>query len=370
MRKTVFLAVIFILAIVFYKFYISDNESRLRINLPQTPASNINDENTTQKVVLAENLEVPWALAFLPTGEIMVTERPGRVRLLGKDGKLSSTPLLELEVVKRIQGEGGLHGIAIHPDFGKNRFVYLYYTYANQGESSLNRVVRYTLKENALIQDVIIVDKIPGALFHDGGRIKFGPDKNLYISTGDAQNPSLSQDRNSLAGKILRVTDDGNPVAGNPFGNLAYSYGHRNPQGIAWDKNGILWETEHGQSATDEVNRIEQGKNYGWPEIRGNQERSGMEKPRLHSGSDTWAPSDMAFVEDRLFFGGLRGEALFELDINSLNLKTHFKGELGRIREVVLGPDNMLYITTSNRDGRGSVRFGDDKIIRINPESL
>lgn len=332
--------------------------------------NNKSQNQTTDRIsIVAQNLEVPWALAFLPSGEMLVTERPGRVRFIDKNGNLDKNPIFEIEVVKKIQGEGGLHGIAVHPDFGKNRFVYLYYTYENQGKSSLNRVVRYIFKENVLTLDKIIVDKIPGALFHDGGRIKFGPDSLLYITTGDAQNPSLSQDKSSLAGKILRVKDDGATPSDNPFNNLVYSYGHRNPQGLAWNGN-ELYASEHGSSTLDEVNKINKGLNYGWPEIRGDNARQGMEKPIVHSGSDTWAPSGAAFLGNRLFFGGLRGQALFELDTNSLNLKAHFKGELGRIRDVVLGPDNMLYITTSNRDGRGFPIDVDDRVIKINPQKL
>ena len=194
----------------------------------------------------------------------------------------------------------------------------------------------------------------------------------MYITTGDAQNPSLSQNKNSLAGKLLRVTDEGKPAPNNPFNNLVYSYGHRNPQGITWDEDRRLWEVEHGQSATDEINLIEIGKNYGWPGIRGDQKKQGMENPILHSGSDTWAPSGAGYLDGSIFFAGLRGQTLYEGTINGkgVTLTGHLKGELGRIRDVVVGPDNMLYITTSNRDGRGIPDAEDDKIIRVNPNKL
>ncbi|KKR58957.1 MAG: Quinoprotein glucose dehydrogenase [Candidatus Curtissbacteria bacterium GW2011_GWC2_41_21] len=194
----------------------------------------------------------------------------------------------------------------------------------------------------------------------------------MYITTGDAQEPSQAQDINSLAGKILRVTDEGKTASGNPFDNLVYSYGHRNPQGLAWDKDGRLWATEHGrsgiQSGLDEINLVEPGKNYGWPTIQGDEKRQGMETPQLNSGSDTWAPAGAVFVGDSLFFSGLRGQALYEAVIagDDISFKEHFKGEFGRIRNVVLGSDGYLYITTSNRDGRGTVKTGDDKIIKIN----
>lgn len=327
--------------------------------------------------IIAQNLEIPWGLAFLPDRSILFTERPGRVRMIGKDGNLLPTPLSTISGVKRI-GEGGLLGIAIHPDFANNNYVYLYYTYSSTGDKTLNRVARFSLKNNQLIGEVVIVDNIPGAANHNGGRIKFGPDNFLYITTGDAQNPSQAQDKNSLAGKILRVTDDGKKAPDNPFNNLVYSYGHRNPQGLAWDNYGRLWETEHGSTAFDEVNVIHKGENFGWPEIRGDDGREGMQKPFVHSGDTTWAPSGVTVLNNKLYFAGLRGQAIYSFDISpkvtleigERKVVEHFKGEFGRIRDVVLGPDNFLYITTSNRDGRGTSRAGDDKIIKIDPQKI
>ncbi|MDO8498261.1 MAG: PQQ-dependent sugar dehydrogenase [bacterium] len=323
----------------------------------KTSSSNI---EISKVEVIAKNLEVPWALAFLPNGDILVTERKGLVRLI-KDGQLLQEPVITLSKVKQ-SGESGLHGIAIHPDFPQKPYVYLYYTYSTGGDDSLNKVSRFIYEDKTLKDEAVIVDKIPGAVFHDGGRIKFDPDEALYITTGDALNSSLSQDRNSLAGKILRVRDEGNVEM--------YSYGHRNPQGIAWDGQGRLWETEHGQSATDEVNLIEEGKNYGWPTITGEQKQQDMQEPVLQSGSNTWAPAGVAFYKGSIYFGGLRGQALYQFNIDTLEFKEHFKKQFGRIRDVVLGPDNMLYITTSNRDGRGSPSPDDDKIMKINPEKL
>lgn len=329
-----------------------------------------NSKDLPQIEVLVKNLEVPWALAFLPDGRLLVTERKGEVKLLSKDFK-------EIKQIGKIDvkqiGEGGLHGIAAHPDFESNKFVYLYYTYSTSGNNTLNKVSRFKLIDDQLTSEEVIVDKIPGAQIHDGGRLKFGPDGYLYITTGDASNPSFSQDKSSLAGKILRVTDDGSPAPGNPFNSRIYSYGHRNPQGITWAGTDRLYEVEHGQSATDEINFIENGKNYGWPEIRGDQTRSGMESPFLHSGDDTWAPAGAAYFNGSIYFGGLRGQALYQAKIlsnNQVELKTHFKSQFGRIRDVVLGPDQMLYITTSNKDGRGNPTSDDDRIIRINPNKL
>lgn len=331
---------------------------------------------TTQITVIAENLNTPWGIVFLPDKSILVTERPGKIRLIDANGNLQSEPVASFNKVRNI-GEGGLLGITLHSLFSTNNYVYLYYTYSGSEGNTLNRVVRMTYQNKQLTDEQIIVDKIPGSSNHNGGRIKFGPDGFIYITTGDAENPSQAQDTNALGGKILRVTDVGKPASGNPFNNLVYSYGHRNPQGLAWDSREQLWATEHGrsgiQSGLDELNLIEKGKNYGWPEIAGDETETGMETAKLHSGpSTTWAPAGAAFIKNSLFFGGLRGQTLYEAmrDGDKITLKEHFKGKFGRIRDVVLGPDNFLYITTSNRDGRGNPTASDDKIIKINPSEL
>jgi glucose/arabinose dehydrogenase len=319
--------------------------------------------------VVAQNLEVPWGIGFLPDGQMLVTERAGRVRLIKADGTLEVSPVATIADVKEI-GEGGLLGIAIHPEFEKNHFIYLYYTYNdNQGDTA-NRVVRYTYTNGTLRDQKIIVDAISGNSNHNGGRIKFGPDGYLYVTTGDSQNPSFAQDKSVFAGKILRVLDEEN------IKNEIYSYGHRNPQGLAWDGQGRLWSTEHGRSAPtgfDELNLIEQGKNYGWPTIQGDETRADMVTPVSNSGAtDTWAPAGAAFLNGSVFFGGLRGQALYEAVItgSSATIKKHLDHEIGRIRDVVVGPDGLLYITTSNRDGRGMPQPDDDKIYRVNPSKL
>lgn len=317
--------------------------------------------------IVARNLNIPWEIAFLPGGDLLVTERPGKLLRIGTN----SSVIAEIEGVKHI-GEGGLLGLEIHPDFSKNNFIYLYSTTQDTSGIS-NRVERYKLIGNVLSERKVILEGIRGSANHDGGRMAFGPDGYLYITTGDAEKPNLAQDKNSLNGKILRIKDDGSIPSDNPFGNAVYSLGHRNPQGLAWDKNGTLWETEHGPSGTqtgyDEINIIVKGVNYGWPEVKGDQTKENFTSPILHSGpNDTWAPSGMTYREGNLFFSGLRGEALYEAKIskgNRLELITRFKREYGRIRAVVLGPDNSIYISTSNRDGRGRIKEGDDKIIKI-----
>ncbi|MBI2451033.1 MAG: PQQ-dependent sugar dehydrogenase [Parcubacteria group bacterium] len=340
---------------------------------PRPPAvkkeiiSNSSGENVK---VIAENLTIPWEIVFLPSldGEIdmLVTERPGRLIHIDKERKI-----IEVSGVYHA-GEGGLMGLAINPDFKNNRQIYLYMT-ARTGEGTKNRVERFRFENDQLSERKIIIENIPGSSFHDGGRIAFGPDGYLYIATGDAGASSLSQNINSLAGKILRLKNDGGIPPDNPFGNAVYSYGHRNPQGITWDNQGRLWSTEHGRSGVlsglDELNLIEKGKNYGWPVIQGDEEKAKMEKPVFHSGSDyTWAPTDAVYWNNSIFFGGLKGESLYEAKISDGGrINIYFFQEFGRIRVVNIGPDGNFYIATSNTDGRGDPRVGDDKIIRVNP---
>lgn len=327
--------------------------------------------STQQTKIIAENLDVPWAIDFLPNDQIIFTQRSGAISVIDTNGDISPIANIDINNV----GEGGLLGIAVDPDFNNNNYIYTYYTYSSSGENTLNKVSRFTLENNQLINEKVLVDNIAGASNHDGGRIKFGPDGYLYITTGDAQVPSRSQDINSLSGKILRVTKDGTAAPGNPFKTRIYSWGHRNPQGIAWDNNGNLWSTEHGrsgiESGLDELNLIKAGVNYGWPTIEGNETKSGMETAIINSGAnDTWAPAGLTYLNGKFYFGGLRGSALYEYNPETKKLNEYFKNELGRIREVIVGPNNLLYITTSNKDGRGDPKSGDDKIIQVNPEKL
>lgn len=370
MKKIIVLIILFIVFVYSARYF---NPKLKGSPIVQTPLVEI----------VTQGLDTPWSIAFLPDNSMMVTERQGTVRFIDNQGVLNPEPIVNINNVLEA-GEGGLLGIALHPDFENNHYVYFYYTYRQDGDNTFNRVSRMTFENNTLSDEVIIVDSIPGASNHNGGRIKFGPasargepDNLLYITTGDAQNPSHAQDINSLAGKILRVNDDGSPAFANPFNNLVYSYGHRNPQGLAWDSQGNLWATEHGrsgiQSGLDEINLIEPGNNYGWPVIEGDKTTQDMVTPVANSGNTTWAPADAIFVGNSLFFTGLRGTALYEAIIENekvKEIKEHFKGEYGRLREVALGPDGLLYVTTSNRDGRGTPKEGDDKVIRINPQNL
>lgn len=323
--------------------------------------------------VLMTGLNIPWDVAFLPGGGMLITERVGNLIYRDSSGEVNSISIPR--VVHR--GEGGLLGVAFHPAFSNNNFIYLYMTTSSSDQGTMNAVVRYRLVDGILTDEEFIVQDIPGALYHDGGRIEFGPDGFLYITTGDAQNPGLAQDTESLAGKILRVHDDGRVPSDNPFGNEVYSYGHRNSQGLAWDSRGQLWSTEHGRTTAtltgmDEINLIKRGVNYGWPDIEGDERLSGMELPARHSGPDvTWAPASAAYYDGSIFFGGLRGASIYEAVLTPANtisaVRRYFYQDFGRIRTIRLGPDGYFYITTSNRDNRGTAGPEDDRLIRINP---
>ncbi|HSL19978.1 MAG TPA: PQQ-dependent sugar dehydrogenase [Vicinamibacterales bacterium] len=325
----------------------------------------------------ARNLTVPWAMAFAPDGRIFVTERPGRVRIIQNGQVLPAAALTLTDVYAT--GEAGLLGIALHPGFASNRFVYLVYT-ANAGGQPANRLVRYREVNSVLAERAVLLDDVPGAAIHDGSRLKFGPDGLLYMTMGDAAVTSLSQQLGSFAGKILRFNDDGTTPRANPFSSPVLSYGHRNPQGIDFSPvTGELWETEHGPTGLDEVNRIRAGANYGWPEIVGSQTRPGMEPPVLFYDPSI-APSGMAFYRgtripafaNNLFFATLRGAHLHRVRFDAggttvVGEERLLEGRYGRLREVVFGPDGFLYFTTSNRDGRGNPGSEDDRILRIRP---
>jgi glucose/arabinose dehydrogenase len=323
--------------------------------------------------VVARGLEVPWALAFAPDGRLFVTERPGRIRAV-KDSQLIPTPVATLSVAAA--GEGGLMGLALDPAFAKNGYLYVCYTASTGsrafGGKLINRVVRLTLRDGSARDERVLLDNLPGASIHDGCRLKFGPDGKLYVTTGDAAEPPLAQRMDSLAGKILRLNADGSIPADNPFpGSPIYSLGHRNPQGIAWDSAGRLFAAEHGPSAHDEVNRILPGRNYGWPDVTGKGGEPRFADPLIESGSNTWAPSGIAVRGNDLFIAGLRGRRLLRVrlgpDQQVMGVEALLSGTYGRLRDVVLGPDGALHVTTSNRDGRGSPAPDDDRILRISP---
>lgn len=334
------------------------------------------DKSGFRSNVVLENLNIPWSIAFLDDKDAVMTERNGSLSLVSLNGKAQKREIEQIAI--NADGEGGLLGVAVHPNFNKNNFIYIYFTYG-QGSNILNKVERYEFdRENVSLSNRrTIIDKIPGNQNHNGGRLKFGPDKKLYIATGDAQEPQLSQDRDSLAGKVLRLNDDGSIPKDNPFDDSpVYSLGHRNPQGMAWHpETNDMYATEHGQSANDEVNKIEAGKNYGWPDIIGSSDDSKFTNPVLTSGSETWAPSGADFYEgtgrynNNLFFAALRGNHVHSVNFGTgaeiIDDKKLFEESYGRVRDVVFGPDDALYILTSNRDGRGNPVSNDDRLIKI-----
>ncbi len=360
-RRLLHTKILPLLAVGLFIFVAGINTGCSVLNLQPTGAS----ESSNSFSIIANNLEIPWALDFLPDDSILFTERPGRIRLINSNGNLMASPVLEIaEVASR--GEGGLLGLTLHPDFAENGFVYVYYTY-QESNGLANKVVRYVMRDNSLHEPETIIEGIPGASIHDGGRIDFGPDGLLYIATGDASRSELAQDTQSLAGKILRLDADGSIPPDNPFGaSPVYSYGHRNPQGLAWDSEYVLWATEHGSSATDEVNRIIPGENYGWPLIRGDQISDDMMQPYVHSGGTTWAPSGAAVYDSFLVFAGLRSRSLWRLPLGIADSQPEpfLINEFGRLRGVTAN-NGSLYIWTSNRDGRGIPVATDDRIIRI-----
>jgi len=323
-----------------------------------------------ERSVIATNLEVPWGFAFLPNGDALFTERDsGRLLRMDSSGNVQEVQTLPT----RGYGEGGSLGLAVSPDYERDGYVYAYYTTEED-----NRVVRLRLGE----EPEPILTGIPFNSYHDGGRISSGPDGMLYVATGDAGDPSNSQDRSSLGGKILRLKPDGGVPVDNPFPNSpVYSYGHRNVEGLAWDERDQLYASEFGQDAFDEVNRIEPGENYGWPEVEGEGgEDLGYVDPITTWPTSEASPSGAAILkngaipqwEGDLFVAALRGQRLWRLELGPdggvTGREELLKDEVGRIRNVVQAPDGSLWVTTSNHDGYGSpVSDEDDRIIRLAP---
>ena len=345
------------------------------------------DSQTTFRVeTVIPNLEVVWSITWTPDGRMLFTERPGRVRVF-ENGNLRPQPLFVVPDVEP-RGESGLMSIAVHPQFALNHLLYVSYAYNADGQRV--RVARYRETPNGLVDRKVIIEEIPAAQFHAGCRLRFGPDGKLYITTGDATQRELAQQLNSLAGKTLRLNDDGTVPPDNPFVGQAnarpeiWTYGNRNAQGIDFQPgSNLLWETEHGPSGFDgpgggdEVNILERGKNYGWPVIHHRATQAGMESPVLEY-TPACAPASGAFYrgskfsqfKNNFFFGCLVGARIIRVVLNGRQVVSQedlLKGKYGRIRDIAEGPDGYIYFSTSNRDGRGTPARDDDRILRLVP---
>ena len=335
---------------------------------PQDTGSNPSEYTGTPRVAgaVASELEVPWGLAFLPDGSAIVTERDStRVLRLtaGGNGRGDITELGTIEMAAPAV-EGGLLGVAVSPEFDSDRAIYLYATAETD-----NRVLRVELDGDTLGEPEVLLDSIPKGPIHDGGRLAFGPDGMLYVSTGETGERDLAQDPESLAGKILRLTPDGDPAPGNPDpDSYVWSLGHRNVQGLAFDDEERLWASEFGDSTYDELNLIEKGGNYGWPEVEGVGDREEFIDPVLTWSTDQASPSGLAYADGALWMAGLRGETLWQIPLDKAKAgepTARFQGEYGRLRTVVPAPDGTLWLATSNHDGRGLPAAEDDRILRV-----
>ena len=335
-------------------------------------------------------LDTPWDLAWGPDGQIWVTERGGRVSRVNPASGQRTTVGQVPDVAE--SGESGLMGIAFHPDFATQPYVYLAHSYLQNGMLR-NRLVRARWDGQTLGAPEVLLANIPGGGIHDGSRLAIGPDRLLYMSTGDASSADLAQDRSSLAGKVLRLTLTGQPAPGNPFGNATFSYGHRNPQGLVFHPtSGTLYSTEHGPGDNDEVNRVEAGRNFGWPTVHGacdddvGSERAFCQANNVVEPLATWTPTIAPAGADiylgtlipewrgSLLLASLRGTALYRLTLSadgrSVSAReTLFEGDYGRLRDVLVAPDGAVYLATSNRDGRGSAAGDDDRILRVRPSA-
>ncbi|WP_405086776.1 PQQ-dependent sugar dehydrogenase [Microbispora sp. NBC_01389] len=310
---------------------------------------------------LVRGLSVPWAIAFLPGGDALVTERESaRLLRITPGGRVREAGVIE---GVSAGGEGGLLGVAVSPRYATDRHVFVYLTSGGD-----NRIVRYRY-DGRLSERRVIVTGIPKGAVHNGGRLAFGPDGYLYASTGETGERGMAQDRNVLGGKILRMTADGRPAPGNPFGTLVWSYGHRNVQGLAWDERGHMYATEFGQNTYDEINLVEKGRDYGWPEVEGVGGRPEYADPLLTWSTDQASPSGLAYARGALWAAALRGERLWRVPVDGSGRAGRptalYDGEYGRLRAVAAAPDGTLWVSTSNRDGRGSPRNGDDRILLV-----
>ena len=316
------------------------------------------DASTAVIGTVAAGLSVPWGIAFLPDGTALVTERDSRRLLQISGGKVTELGVVDAEP----QGEAGVLGIAASPGFAENRRIYVYAT-----TGSDNRVLSMELRGGSLQNTRPILTGIPKGFVHDGGRMVFGPDGALYVSTGETGNPELAQDPHSLAGKILKINEQGKASSGS---SRVWTLGHRNVQGLAFDERNRLWASEFGSQEWDELNLIKPGRNYGWPRVEGTGSQPEFTNPSAVWKVEDASPSGLAFADGSLWMGALRGGRLWQIPLVGDGVGkpiAHFAGTFGRLRTVVKAPDGNLWVTTSNKDGRGQPRNGDDKILLVRP---
>lgn len=328
---------------------------------PRTPAPGPTSEPVDLAVAgtVATGLNVPWGLAFLPDGDALVSQRDAatlvRVSTSGEVTELGPVP----GVVPR--GEAGLLGIALDPDDPTTLFAFT----TTAGD---DRILRMSVADGAIADVTPILTGIPVGSRHHGGRLLFDDDGMLFVSTGDAGRGETAQDRDALGGKILRITKDGDPAPGNPFGNRTWSYGHRNVEGLAFDADGRLWASEFGEKKADELNLIERGGNYGWPQVEGTGGGEGQIDPRVTWATDDCSPAGLAIARSTAFVAALQGQSVFAVPLDGEEAGEpveYFAGEYGRIRNVFVAPDETLWVTTSNTDGRATPAEGDDRILRV-----
>jgi glucose/arabinose dehydrogenase len=323
-----------------------------------TRTGGITAPQTGQVKELATGLDAPWGLIELADGSFLISERDSARIVHLDNGRIAEVRTLS---DADPGGEGGLLSLAISPD---SRTVVAYYTAQED-----NRVVTMSWDGRVLGEPSVIVSGIPKGGVHDGGRMAAGPDGNLYIGTGDGGDSSHAQDKESLGGKILRVSFTGEPESGNPFGNEVFSYGHRNVQGLAFDDSGRLWASELGTQSWDELNLITEGGNYGWPMVEGSSQNEDLINPKVVWEPSEASPSGLAYWRGDLWMAGLRGERLWQIPVEGTTTgeaKAHLVGTYGRLRTVLASADgSSLFVSTSNTDGRGDVRQGDDRLLQV-----
>lgn len=359
-------ALVIIVSILTMKF----SPSETLVPLP-APVSNLNNlTNTSGVEIIAEGLQAPRSIDISKDGRIFISEKRGSIRIVD-NGTLLTEPVGDIKAENI--GDAGLLGLTLHPNFTQNHLFYVYYTYSNS-TGLFNKVLMLKESNNRIIDSKTILDGIPGNDYRDGGRIKFGLDGKLYVSTGDASNPDLSQDLNSLAGKILRINENGTIPQDNPFSNSAvYAYGFRNAQGLAWAPNsGALYSSDQGGAGNDEINLISPGKNYGWPHEECNSNGDDNRyTPPLVCFNPSLEPSGIAFAfsnklgyQNHLIVATLKGSHLRDIDFDSGSQNTILVG-YGRIIDLVESEEGSIYVLTSNTDGRALPQQGDDKILRL-----